>query len=257
MHDVLFYGSTDITEIILNVFVLFFIGLVIYLRREDRREGYPLEDDVSGRLEPRGGLLFLARPKTFILPHGEGTVSRPNYARDVRELSAERTSRAPGTPLEPIGDPMLAGVGPGSFAHRAHKPDVMFHGAPKIVPMRVAEGFSVFGKNKDPRGMKVIGADGVEGGVVTDVWIDRAEVLIRYLEVEVAPGRHVLTPMTMADVSASRGTVRVNAILGAQFAAAPTLENPNQITLYEEERVCAYYGGGLLYATAARSEPYL
>jgi photosynthetic reaction center H subunit len=257
MHDAFFYGNTDITEIILSVFVLFFIGLILYLRREDRREGYPLEDDVSGRLESRGGLLFLARPKTFILPHGEGLTTKPNYARDTHELSAERTSRAPGTPLEPVGDPMLAAVGPGSFAQRAHKPDVMFHGAPKIVPMRLADGFSIFGKNKDPRGMKVIGADGVEGGVVTDVWIDRAEVLIRYLEVEVAPAKRVLTPMTMAVVNPSRRTVRVKAILGAQFAAAPTLENPDQITLYEEERVCAYYGGGLLYATATRSEPYL
>jgi photosynthetic reaction center H subunit len=257
MHDAFFYGDTDITEIILSVFVLFFLGLIIYLRREDRREGYPLEDDVSGRLESQGGLLFSARPKTFILPHGEGVVSKPNSARDTHELAAGRTSRAPGTPFEPIGDPMLAGVGPGSVAQRARKPDVMFHGAPKIVPMRIAEGFSIQGKNNDPRGMTVIGADGKEGGVVTDVWIDRAEVLIRYLEVEVAPAKRVLTPMTMAVLNTSSRTVRVGAILGSQFAAAPTLEHPDQITLYEEERVCAYYGGGLLYATAERTEPYL
>jgi photosynthetic reaction center H subunit len=37
----------------------------------------------------------------------------------------------------------------------------------------------------------------------------------------------------------------------------PRLENPEQITFYEEERVAAYYGGGFLYATAARSEPRL
>jgi photosynthetic reaction center H subunit len=252
MHDAYFYGNTDIAEIIFSVFVLFFLGLVVYLRREDRREGYPLEDDVSGRLEPLGGLFFLARPKTFILPHGEGVITRPNYARDVPELAAGRTSRAPGAPLEPIGDPMLAGVGPGSVAQRAHKPDVTFHGAPKIVPMRIAEGFSIDGKHNDPRGMTVIGADGIEGGVVTDVWVDRAEVLIRYLEAEVAPAKRVLIPMPMAVV-----TVRVRAVLGSQFAGAPTLESPDQITLYEEEKVCAYYGGGLLYATAARSEPYL
>ncbi len=257
MHDAYFYGNTDIAEIILSIFVLFFFGLVVYLRREDRREGYPLEDDVTGRLEPLGGLFFLARPKTFILPHGAGSVARPDYARDMQGVAAGRTSRAPGTPLEPIGDPMLAGVGPGSVARRARKPDVMFHGAPKIVPMRIADGFFIDGKQKDPRGMTVIGADGAQGGVVTDVWVDRAEVLIRYLEAEVAPGKRVLIPMTMAVLNASNRTVRVRAILGSQFAGAPTLENPDQITLYEEERVCAYYGAGLLYATAARSEPYL
>jgi photosynthetic reaction center H subunit len=133
----------------------------------------------------------------------------------------------------------------------------MFHGALKIVPMRSAEGFSIDGERNDPRGMTVVGADGAKGGVVTDVWVDRAEVLIRYLEVEVAPAKRVLIPMTMAVVSASRRTVRVNAILGSQFADAPTLENLDQITLYEEERVCAYFGAGLLYATATRSEPYL
>jgi photosynthetic reaction center H subunit len=257
MHDAYFYGNTDIAEIIFSVFVLFFFGLVIYLRREDRREGYPLEDDVTGRLESLGGLFFLARPKTFILPHGDGALSIPNYARDSHDVAAGRTSRAPGAPLEPIGDPMLAGVGPGSVAHRAHKPEMMFHGGPKIVPMRIAEGFSIDGKHKDPRGMTVIGADGREGGVVTDVWVDRSEVLIRYLEVEVSPAKRVLVPMTMAVLNAARRTVRVEAILGSQFAGAPTLENPEQVTLYEEERVCAYYGGGLLYATAARSEPYL
>ena len=34
-------------------FGLFFIGLIFYLRREDRREGYPLEDDVTGRARDR------------------------------------------------------------------------------------------------------------------------------------------------------------------------------------------------------------
>ena len=63
--------------------------------------------------------------------------------------------------------------------------------------------------------------------------------------------------MTMAVLNAAQRTVRVRAILGSQFAGAPRLENPDQITLYEEERVCAYYGAGMLYATAARSEPLL
>jgi photosynthetic reaction center H subunit len=265
MHNAFFVGDVDITEVILSAFVLFFAGLVIYLRREDRREGYPLEDELSGRLEPGGGLLFAAQPKTFILPHGQGALTKPNDLRESQELAARRTARSAGSPLQPVGDPMRAGVGPGSFARRAHKPDLMLHGAPKIVPLRLAEGFSLDSRDADPRGMKIVGADGVAGGVVRDVWVDRAEYLIRYLEVAVTPAegagpaaiKHVLVPMTMAVINRSRGAVRVDAVLGEQFAGAPTLENPDQITLAEEDLVCAYYGGGFLYATKQRAEPWL
>jgi photosynthetic reaction center H subunit len=265
LHNAFFYGDFDVAELIFSTFVLFFVGLILYLRREDRREGYPLEDEVSGRLEPRGGLIFVARPKTFILPHDAGTLTKPNSLRESQAVGGQRTSRAPGSPLEPVGDPMHAGIGPGAFAQRAHKPDLMLHGAPKIVPLRLADGFFIDAKDNDPRGMTVVGADGVAGGIVTDVWVDRAEYMIRYLEISVtpaegvapAPARRVLAPMTMAVINKSKKTVRVDAIVGAQFAGAPVLENPEQITLYEEERVCAYYGGGFLYATKQRSEPWL
>ncbi len=192
-------------------------------------------------------------------------LTKPNSLRESQDLTAKRTSRAPGSPLEPTGDPMQAGVGPGSFARRAHKPDLMLHGAPKIVPLRLAEGFSLDSRDADPRGMTIVGADGVAGGVISDVWVDRAEYMIRYLEVAVTPAegagpsaiKHVLVPMTMAVIKKSRGTVRVDAVFGEHFAGAPVLENPDQITLFEEERVCAYYGGGFLYASKMRAEPWL
>jgi photosynthetic reaction center H subunit len=258
MYNASFFGTFDVTSLIFSVFVLFFAGLIIYLRREDRREGYPLEQDVGGGLEPSGGLFFTAKPKTFILPHGEGLLLKPNSQRESQAVNARRTSIAPGAPLAPIGDPMLAGVGPGAFAQRAHKPDLTFHGAPKIVPLRVATDFSVDTKVSDPIGMKVVGVDGAIGGIVSDIWIDRSEYMVRYLEVTVAgSGKHVLLPITMAVVSNYSKTVKVDAITGAQFADAPVLENPDQITFYEEERVTAYYGAGYLYATAARSEPLI
>jgi photosynthetic reaction center H subunit len=263
MYNPSFFGNFDVTSLILSSFVLFFFGLILYLRREDRREGYPLEDDLTGQLEGPAGVFFTASPKTFILPHGQGTLSKPNSHRESQDVAALRTARAAGSPLEPKGDPMLAGVGPGAFAQRAHKPDLMFHGHTKIAPLRVAGDYSIDGV--DPRGMKVIGADGVAAGVVTDIWVDRAEYLVRYLEVAVTPTgpapptsiKTVLVPMTMAVVKKAKKTVVVDAVLGSQFAYAPTLENPDQITFYEEERVTAYYGGGYLYATPARSEPLI
>ncbi|TVP44589.1 MAG: hypothetical protein EA350_11265 [Gemmatimonadales bacterium] len=38
----------DFAQITVYLFWFFFAGLVIYLRREDKREGYPLESDRRG-----------------------------------------------------------------------------------------------------------------------------------------------------------------------------------------------------------------
>jgi photosynthetic reaction center H subunit len=147
---------------------------------------------------------------------------------------------------------------------------MMAHGGPKIVPLRVATDFSVDGAASDPRGMAVLGVDGAAAGVISDIWVDKAESLIRYLEVELsgsAPAglsvvgstatKRVLLPMTMAVVDKRRRAVKVDAIAGAQFADVPKLENADQVTLDEEERIVAYYGGGYLYATATRAEPLI
>jgi photosynthetic reaction center H subunit len=82
--------------------------------------------------------------------------------------------------------------------------------------------------------------------------------MIRYFEVEL-DGRTdtVLLPITMALVRRGPGQVYVDAITAAQFADVPRIASTDQVTLYEEERVVAYYGGGFLYAHPARSEPLI
>jgi photosynthetic reaction center H subunit len=257
-HNTFFVGDFDVTSLIFGTFVLFFLGLIIYLRREDRREGYPLEDDVTGQLEGASGFFFTAAPKTFILGHGEATLQKPNSERDSRELQADRKIGGAGYPLTPKGDGMTAGIGPGAYAHRAKKPDMMAHGGPKMAPLRVATAFSIAKGDADPRGMSVTGADRAVAGVVSDVWVDKAEFMIRYLEVQL-PGlaQTVLLPMTMAVVDKSKGLIKVDAILASQFVGVPKLSNPDQITLDEEERIVAYYGGGYLYATPSRLEPLI
>jgi len=265
MYNLVFAGDFDLTTLLFSAFVLFFFGLIFYIRREDRREGYPLEDEATGRLEGKSGLFFTALPKTFDLPHGQGKVVKPNASRNEPAFKAERTSRVDGSPLEPVGDPLLAGVGPGSYALRADRPDVTFHGDARIVPLRAAPDFFIDKKDPELRGMTVVGADGVAAGVVSDIWVDRAEYMVRYLEVELtpaawppnAPKQTVLLPFTMSVVSRSEGKVKVSAILGSQFAGVPQIRNPDQITLYEEERVIAYFGAGYLYATPARTEPLI
>ncbi len=252
------FGDFDAAEFCLISFFVFFIGLVFYLRREDRREGYPLEDDVSGRLEPLGGLFFTAKPKTFLLPHGHGTRTVPDFKRDERPIAARRSAPMDGAPIEPTGNPLLDGVGPGAYAQRADHADQTVDGIDRIVPLRILDNTVVAHQDTDPRGLTVYGCDGRPGGTVTDVWVDRSEMMIRYLQVSTGSGvadRTVLLPMTMAVVG--KGGVKVQAITGAQFAQVPGTASAERITLLEEEKVIGYYGGGHLYATRDRQEPWL
>jgi photosynthetic reaction center H subunit len=246
----------DVAQVTLYLFWAFFIGLIFYIRREDRREGYPLFSEPSNTYKTQD-FLFIPPPKVFRLPHG-GTVSAPSGKVDSRDHRAAKVEPWPGAPLAPIGDPMLAAVGPGSYAERSNSVDLTHEGQAKIVPLRSATTFYLETRDADPRGMDVLGADRQVAGTVKDVWVDRSEVLIRYLEVDVAgAAKTVLLPITFASINGRRRQVNVSAILGRQFAQVPALASPNQVTLLEEDKICAYYGGGTLYAEPSRQEPLL
>lgn len=262
MSEVTLVGNLDVAELVFYAFFLFFLGLVIYLRREDRREGYPLEEDVGGRLLPNDGLLQRASPKTFLLPHGLGARSpeRDNTRREPVEVPNSRREGWPGSPLDPVGDPMRAGVGPGSFAQRANRPDVDLHGKPRIVPLRNCAGFHIAPNEPDIEGWPMLGCDGVEAGRVGDIWVDSADHLIRYLSVSLTggdPGRTAVVPFAMCSVHRSHRHVVCDAAAAGQFAAAPTPATPGQISLLEEEQILGHFGAGYLYATPKRSEPLL
>lgn len=248
----------DVALIALNAFFLFFLGLVIYLRREDRREGYPLEHELTGRLEGEGGLILTAPTKSFKLPFGHGTVTAPTKGREPVEVPGARKSDwFAGAPIEPTGDPLVDGVGPAAWTERARRPDLDWEGHPRIVPLSAAEGFFLERRDADPRGYTVVGYDDRKAGTVSEVWVDKADRLIRYIQVTTNGGRDVLLPMTMATINRSFQRVDTDSVTAAQFENAPGLEGSGVITLYEEERVQAYFGGGYLYATAERSEPLL
>jgi photosynthetic reaction center H subunit len=249
-------GYIDVAQLVLYAFWIFFAGLIWYLHRENKREGYPLHSDRSNARVAVQGFPAVPSPKTYKLAFG-GEVMKPG-PEAPREIAARPVAGHPGAPLEPTGNPMLDGVGPAAYALRAEAPDVTSHGAPRIVPMRVAEGYTIEFRDPDPRGKPVIGGDGVTGGVVRDIWVDRSEEIVRYYEVEVGSGataRRVLLPANFARVKDDR--VLVSSIFGAQFAAVPGLKHPEQVTLREEDRIVAYYGGGTLYASPERAEPLL
>jgi photosynthetic reaction center H subunit len=158
-------------------------------------------------------------------------------------------------PIEPTGNKLLSGLGPAAWAERADRPDLTVHGAAKIVPMRVAPEFFVEPRDPDPRGFEVLGLDGAVAGTVAELWVDRSEPQVRYLEVLVtATGALVLLPVTLARIDAGARRVMTRAITGAQFAGVPTTRAFHEVTLLEEDRIGAYYAGGLLYATPERAE---
>ncbi len=250
----------DLAQVVLYLFWIFFAGLIFYLQREAQREGYPLEVDTQpGRFRAKS-LLFYPPAKTFDMPHG-GTRTAPNGLADTRSIAGAPTGRFPGAPLEPTGtNPMLDSIGPGSWAERSDTPDLTLEGSNKIVPLRVAGSYSLSSRDPDPRGFSVMGCDYENGGKVVDLWVDRSECLIRYIEIEVPDGkktRNVLLPMTFAVIQTSPARVKVEAVTGAQLAHVPATAKPDSVTLLEEDKICAYYGAGTLYALRKRQEPLI
>ena len=240
----------DVAQIVLYLFWLFFAGLIYYLVRENHREGYPME---TGREKgPKVTGWPVPEPKTYKMADGH-EVQAPDVHRPDGTYQGQAAWGWSGAPLDPVGNPLLAGVGPGAWAQRADVPDMTHHGEPKIVPLRVATDHQVSVRDTNPIGLPVIGGDGDVAGHVSDLWVDRSEALFRYLEVTLTNGQRVLTPMPFARIRATE--VVVNSILSSQFGQVPPLRHADQITLLEEEKVAAYYGAGTLYATPKRQEP--
>ncbi|MFN4024778.1 MAG: photosynthetic reaction center subunit H [Hyphomonas sp.] len=252
-----FVNGIDLVDVCLWAFTIFFVYLIYYLLREGAREGYPLEEDTTGRSEG-AGIFFFPPKKTFNLPNGRGSIEMSFGPADTRQHALKRTAPWPGAPMEPDGNAMTAGVGPGSYAERLDQPDLTWTGENRIVPYRLHTEYSVSEKDLDPRGLAVVGLDRISAGRVTDLWVDRAEAIIRYLEVTLdGSGERVLLPVPFAKVSKARRRVEVDAVKSVHFADVPRLRDPDQITRLEEDRISAYFGAGTLYATPQRQEPWI
>ncbi len=70
-------------------------------------------------------------------------------------------------------------------------------------------------------------------------------------------GAHVLLPIPFCNISKSRKRVEVDAVKAEHFANVPRTKSPDQVTRLEEDMISGYYGGGTLYATPQRQEPWL
>lgn len=262
MNAAYIVGTFDVAELAFLLFFGFFIALVFYLNKESRREGYPLEDEATGKVEESSSL-FDGAKKSFPLPHGRGTYVPEDVARDDVNVPAVQAFGGGGAPWVPTGNPMKDGMGPAAFANRSKYPDLTFDGRPRIVP--IADSHEMIVSPNDPQliGWPVMAADKAIVGTVSDIWVDQAEHIIRYLEVETTTGKKVLAPMMVAAVQ-TKGffddkpeLVEIDAITAAQFEDVPALETAGIITRYEEDRIQAYFGGGYMYATPERSEAWI
>jgi photosynthetic reaction center H subunit len=245
----------DVAQLVLYLFWIFFFGLVAYLTLEGKREGFPMEPDGYGKRQKNlsTGLLPMPTPKvfrtefngSFLSPHGKDDYHAPIAGKPINAF--------PGSPVEPTGkEPMLDNIGPGSYANRIDRPDLTVEGNFKIVPMRVDESFSVTASDIDPRGLEVKGFDGMAGATCTDIWVDRSEHIIRYLELKTNLGKAVLLPINLCVVK--KDFLIVESILSNQFDKVPTTKNPNTVSLLEEEKIMAFYGAGTLMAYPRRRE---
>jgi photosynthetic reaction center H subunit len=226
--------------------------LVYYLQTENMREGYPLELE-DGTVAPNQGPFPVPAPKTFLLPHGRGSVTVPNGAREAREVALGRTAVSEGFPHAPLGDPMKDGVGPASWAPRRDIPELDGHGHNKIVPMASASAFAV-SAGRDPRGLPVQAGDLEVVGTISDMWVDAPEQLVRYLEITLNSGSKKLVPVPMVKIQADR--VRINSLSSDLFEGVPATKSQTEVTLLEEEKISAYYAGGTMYAASKRKRGF-
>ena len=247
-----FFGSFDLASLSIWLFWGFFALLVYYLQTENMREGYPMELE-DGSRAPNQGPFPVPAPKTFLLPHGRGSVTVPNGEREAREVALGRTAVSEGFPHAPLGDPMKDGVGPASWAPRRDIPELDGHGHNKIVPMASASAFAV-SAGRDPRGLPVQAGDLEVVGTISDMWVDAPEQLVRYLEITLNSGSKKLVPVPMVKIQADR--VRINSLSSDLFEVVPATKSQTEVTLLEEEKISAYYAGGTMYAASKRKRGF-
>ena len=243
-------GGLDVAFLCVVAFFLFFLGLVYHLRQEDKREGYPLElTDAIGNPRRTGGFPPVPKPKLFYLPHGKGTVEAPRAEPPMDPPIEDPRSGLDGYPIDPGTDPLSSGIGPATWQRRrSDGPDLDVEGDPKIVPLSRWQAYYVAPGDVDPRGFAVVAADGVEVGRVTDLWFNRAEFFLRYLEMDIGDERTRLVPLFFSEVSPGERQVRVNSLAAHDLLRAPASDSPDIVSLRDEDRINGFFAGGNLYS---------
>ena len=161
----------DVAQLVLYAFWIFFAGLIYYLHRRTSARAIRSSRTFPAR-RPSSASRRCRRPRPIASPTARASPCRgrprPPRRRTARRSPAIRARRscrtarrcAPASARAPMRD-------------RRDVPDVTIDGEPRILPLRSVADFGVDRHDRDPRGLPVVGSDGVVGGVVRDVWVDR------------------------------------------------------------------------------------
>ncbi len=246
----------DLPQVAFWVFFGFFLLLVYYNRLWDKREGYPMKASPYNSEALLGFPLPPAKDEVYILNEG-GTTTAPHFY-EPGDMSAKPLYRFDGTPLTPIGNPLLAGIGPGAWVKRKDEPALTEHGDLLLRPARLLPEWSVGKGDADPRGMTVFDRRWNKVGVVHDFWIDRGIKIVRILEIDLLPGMapgRVLVPIYHTVIKEKQREIRVTALHHFQFANVPMPAKPDRITAREDDHLNAYYAAGYFYRNSPDIEP--
>ena len=246
----------DLPQAAVTLFFIFFVLLVWHLRRADKREGYPMQAPPFDRTPLLGFPAPPEMPAEYELLEG-GTTLAP-HAYPQPKLHARPLYKFAGTPLVPVGNPLLAAIGPGAWVNRRDEPMVTERHNLMLQPLRLLHDWSLAPGETDPRGMIVFDWRWLEIGVVRDVWIDRSIEIIRMLEIELRPGlgrTHILAPIYHTDIRERAREVRIESLRAHQFADVPMPAAPERITAREDDRLNAYYAAGRFYRDTSMTDP--
>ena len=241
----------DLPQVLFWLFFLAFLALVFYLRRADKREGYPMKASPFDPSPLLGFPLPPEEPQTYVLNDGGTTLAPHFYAPG--DVHARPLRLFDGTPLVPVGNPLLAGLGPGAWVKRRDEPMLTEEGELNLQPLRLLPDWSIPRGEADPRGMRVFDFRWNLIGTVRDVWIDRSIKIPRLLEVEPRPGLGrpvVLVPIWHVHVLERAREVHVESLHARQLADVPMPAAPDRITAQEDERLNAYFAAGRFYRDA-------
>ncbi len=247
-HDVV--GNLDVAILCVIAFVIFFAGLLVHLRREDKREGYPVEvAGVFGRTQSAQGFPATPKPKLFYRPHDRGVAQAPRI--ETPEPVRPGQDLPPmAYPLDPGPDPLNEGVGAAAYTRiREELPDLDVNGEPKLISLNDHSDYYIPDGDPDPRGWVLLSADEKRVGTVHDLWFNRAEFFLRYYEVSIegADGRR-LVPAFFAEALPRDRAVRATTLVAEDMRRTPVRADDSCITMREEDRLNGFYAGGLRFS---------
>jgi photosynthetic reaction center H subunit len=237
----------DLPQIAFWLFFVAFVAICYVLRRNDKREGYPLKASPF-TAERLLGAPLAATPVTYLLNEG-GATSTPHDYPDP-PASVLPLYRFDGTPFRPTAGLLGTSLGPGAWVMRNNEPMLNEKGELLLQPLRLCEHWAVSEGEANPCGMAVFDVRWRHIGIVADVWIDRGIRIIKHLEIELRAslgGARVLVPIFHVTINERAREIRVTALSQHEFGEVPMPAAQDRITAREEDRLNAYFAAGRFY----------